>query len=460
MAASAFSSLSLSAEFLSNLKSLDYLDMTPIQAKSLPAVLDGKDVQAQAKTGSGKTAAFGIGLLHNLDNQSYRVQALVLCPTRELADQVSKELRRLARPIPNTKILTLCGGIPIRPQKASLEHQPHIVVGTPGRILKHLQTEALHLDNVKTLVLDEADRMLDMGFHDDIMRIIDATPKQRQTLLFSATFPDDIKAISGAIQTDPIEIQVESLHDNSKIKQVFYQVEHNARAATLVALLQHYRPESSVVFCNRKLQCQELADDLWRQGIHVLALHGDLEQKERDQVLVQFANKSSSVLIATDVAARGLDIKDLAAVINFELSPDPEIHIHRIGRTGRAGNEGLALSLFASTETRKVDAIADYQGTPVRIEKISSLNPPDNFRLIPAMTTLCIYAGRKNKIRAGDILGALTANTDLPGKRIGKIDLFDKIAYVAVEHPIAKQALSILSDGKIKGRKYRVRRLR
>lgn len=437
--------------------------MTPIQQQSLPAILQGKDVTAQAKTGSGKTAAFGIGLLHQLDPQTYQAQSLVLCPTRELADQVSKEIRRLARPIPNTKILTLCGGAPIAPQLASLDHQPHIVVGTPGRILKHLQKKSLKLHSLKTLVLDEADRMLDMGFHDDIMRIIDNTPDKRQTLLFSATYPDEIKDISNTIQNDPADIHVESLHDNKNIKQVFYEIQKdprdNRRTETLVALLLHYHPQSSVVFCNRKQQCHELVEELRRRGFHALALHGDLEQKERDQVLVQFSNKSSSILIATDVAARGLDIKDLNAVINYELSPDPEIHIHRIGRTGRAGNEGLALSLFTASEAPKVNAIEDYQGSPVSIEGTSALNFQNGLKLEPPMVTLRISAGRKDKIRAGDILGALTKNTKLSGKQIGRIDIFDIISYVAVEHAIAGVALKILSEGKIKGRRFRVRRL-
>ncbi|MDH5473251.1 MAG: ATP-dependent RNA helicase DbpA [Gammaproteobacteria bacterium] len=459
MTSTTFSSLPLSLEFLANLESLEYTSMTPIQAQSLPVILKGIDIQAQAKTGSGKTAAFGIGLLHMLDAQTYLTQALVLCPTRELADQVSKEIRRLARPIANTKILTLCGGTPIGPQLASLEHQPHIVVGTPGRILKHLQKGSLKLDHLKMLVLDEADRMLDMGFYDDIMLISEMLPIKKQTLLFSATYSEQIKNISNAFLKDPVDIQVESLHDDTKIKQVFYEIQKNDRTKTLISLLEKYQPESSVVFCNRKQQCQELADDLWQRGFHALALHGDLEQRERDQVLTQFSNKSSSILIATDVAARGLDIKDLNAVINFELSPDPEIHIHRIGRTGRAGNAGMALSLFMASEAAKVNAIAEYQGIPVNIESASSLKSHENFKLIPPMVTLCINGGRKDKIRPGDILGALTSNTGLPGNRIGKIDLFNTQAYVAVEYPIAKQALKILTEGKIKGRKFRIRKL-
>ena len=434
--------------------------MTPIQAQSLPAILDGRDLLAQAKTGSGKTAAFAIGLLHKLDARVYTTQALVLCPTRELADQVSREIRRLARAIPNTKILTLCGGKPLAPQLTSLEHSPHIVVGTPGRVLKHLDKGSLTLTHLTTLVLDEADRMLDMGFHDDIMRIMQFMPAQRQNLLFSATYPEAINEISQAMLNNPLEVRVEALHDNKKIRQVFYEIEKGERTRTLIKLLQHYRPESSVVFCNRKYQCRELAEELWQQGFHALALHGDLEQKDRDQVLVQFANKSSSILIATDVAARGLDIKDLQAVINFELAHDPEIHIHRIGRTGRADKEGLALSLFMPSEAPKVTAIEACQQSPVRIDKTSTLKAREHFRLTPPMVTLSINGGRKDKVRAGDILGALTANKKIPGKQIGKIDIFDTIAFVAIERPLAKQALKILSEGKIKGRKFRVRKLR
>lgn len=434
--------------------------MTPIQAQSLPAILAGQDVLAQAKTGSGKTVAFALGLLHSLDPRSGQTQALVLCPTRELAEQVSNEVRRLARALPNTKLTTLCGGKPMAAQLGSLAHAPHIVVGTPGRILAHLEKGSLDLGGIRTLVLDEADRMLDMGFYDDIMQIIGKTPAQRQTLLFSATYPDEIQYISAGVQRDPLDVRTETAPDNRKIEQIFYEIEKGERSKTLVALLQHYNPESAVVFCNRKQQCQELADELWQQGFHALALHGDLEQKDRDQVLIQFANKSSSILIATDVAARGIDIKELPLVINYELSPDPEIYIHRIGRTGRAGNKGLAISLFMASEAPKVAAIETCQNSPVRIASTSTLKARENYRLSPPMVTLSMNGGRKDKLRAGDILGALTANNALPGKQIGKIDIADNLAYVAVERQIAKQALKILSEGKIKGRKFKIRKLR
>ncbi len=455
-----FSTLPIAHELLTNIESLEYKEMTPIQAQSLPDILKGKDILAQAKTGSGKTAAFTIGILHRFDPQSYKTQALVLCPTRELADQVSKEFRRLARTIANTNILTLCGGKPMGPQLASLERNPHIVVGTPGRILKHLDTGTLKLQSLKVLVLDEADRMLDMGFQDDIMQLIKHTPERKQTLLFSATYPEEIKHISHRIQKNPLAIQAQSLHDNKKIKQIFYQIEKGERTKTLVSILEHYRPESSLVFCNRKQQCQELAEKLWQKGFHALALHGDLEQKDRDRILIQAMNKSTSILVATDVAARGLDIKDLEAVIVFELSPDPEIHIHRIGRTGRAERDGLALSIFMTSEAKKVIAIENFQNSHVTIHKTNTLKSRENFKLIPPMVTLCINGGRKTKLRAGDILGALTANNSIAGKQVGKIDILDHFSYVAIERSVAKQALTILTSGNIKGRKFKIRKIR
>jgi ATP-dependent RNA helicase DbpA len=458
MTSTAFSELPLSPDFLANLESLDYKAMTPIQAASLPVIMDGKDVKAQAKTGSGKTAAFGIGLLQKIKPEQFHTQALVICPTRELADQVSKELRRLARSVHNIKILTLCGGTPIGPQFGSLEFPPHIAVGTPGRLLKHCGKGTLKLDRVQTLVLDEADRMLDMGFSEDILTIINYTPSQRQTLLFSATYPKEILKISASVQREPVDIQVESLHDNSVISQLFYEVPKGDKTKALVNLLQQHRPESCAVFCGRKQQCQDLADDLKHQGLQALALHGDLEQKDRDLVLVQFANKSIPILIATDVAARGLDIKDLSAVINYELSPDPEIYIHRIGRTGRAGKEGLALSLFHTSEAPKVGAIEKHLQQPLHFADVPATSE-EKKTLTAAMVTLCINSGRKEKLRPGDILGALTANKSLPGSAIGKIDIFDKVSYVAVTKEDAKVALKILKEGKIKGRNMLVRKL-
>jgi ATP-dependent RNA helicase DbpA len=453
-----FSSLPLSTDMLSNLESLGYSEMTPIQAQSLPLILQGKDIIAKAKTGSGKTAAFGIGLLAQLDVKKFAIQSLVLCPTRELADQVAKEIRRIARATHNVKVLTLCGGVSIGPQLGSLEHGAHIIVGTPGRIVDHIEKGSLKLENIKQLVLDEADRMLDMGFVDALKVVLNACPEARQTLLFSATYPDEIKKISAHCQKDPHEVHVESVHSDGNIQQHFYELrDGDQKDVAVQKLLAHFKPQSSIVFCNTKIQCQEVCDLLRAQRINALALHGDLEQRERDQVLVRFANKSCSVLIATDVAARGIDVKGLDAVINVELAHDSEVHIHRIGRTGRAGESGLALSLIAPKELGRLNRLEDYLQKPIVLE-----NLPENDGVIgvaPEMVTLNIDGGKKDKVRPGDIIGALTKEAGLPFEKIGKIDIFEFCAYVAVHQSIAKQALQHLQDGKIKGRKFRARKL-
>ncbi|MWV10490.1 ATP-dependent RNA helicase DbpA [Pseudomonas sp. R-28-1W-6] len=453
----AFASLPLSAATLANLDALGYAEMTPIQAQSLPVILKGQDLIAQAKTGSGKTAAFGIGLLAPLNPRFFGCQALVLCPTRELADQVAKELRRLARAADNIKILTLCGGVPFGPQIGSLEHGAHVIVGTPGRIQEHLKKGTLKLDGLNTLVLDEADRMLDMGFYDSIAEIINQTPAKRQTLLFSATYPAGIKQLSASFMRDPQQVKVEALHDDAQIEQRFYEIAPEQRMDAVLRLLGSYRPESCVAFCFTKQQCQELVEHLTANGISAAALNGDLEQRDRDQVLAMFANRSLSVLVATDVAARGLDIDALDMVINVELARDAEIHIHRVGRTGRAGAKGLAMSLVAPAEGHRAQAIETLQKSPLNWHPLGSLKAKSGEPLQPPMVTLCIGAGRKEKLRPGDILGALTGEAGLPGAKIGKIALFDYQAFVAVERDVAKQALKRLNEGKIKGRSLRVR---
>lgn len=453
-----FSSLPLSDAMLANLESLEYKEMTQIQAESLPIILRGADIIAQAKTGSGKTAAFGIALLEKLNVRFFGTQALVLCPTRELADQVAKEIRRLARLTHNVKILTLCGGVSIGPQIGSLERGAHIVVGTPGRIVDHINKGTLKLDSLNHLVLDEADRMLEMGFADDIDTVLAACNENRQTLLFSATYPDNIKKISARCQRDPHMVVVETIHDQQKIEQHFYELrESNETHPAVLTLLAHFQPASSIAFCNTKQGCDELLTYLRDEGVEALALHGDMEQRERDQVLVRFANKSCPVLIATDVAARGIDIKGLDAVINVDLARDSEVHVHRIGRTGRAGAYGLALNLVVQKEVHKINRLEDYMGQSINLEAL----PHSDKKSLPspAMVTLNIDGGKKDKLRPGDIIGALTKDAGLPFEKIGKIDMFDFAAYVAVDKSIARAALQQLSDGKLKGRKFRARKL-
>jgi ATP-independent RNA helicase DbpA len=457
MSDQSFSSLNLPQTQLDALDSLGYKKMTAIQAQSLPLILDGQDLIAQAKTGSGKTAAFGTGLLKQINPRFFGAQALVLCPTRELAEQVGKEIRKLARFIPNIKLVMLCGGKPIGPQIGSLEHGGHIIVGTPGRVQDHLRKNTLKLDGLKTLVLDEADRMLDMGFADVMQDIISHTPSKRQTLLFSATYPDDIKQMSRRIQQNPVVVTVEAEHKAEVIEQVFYEVNKQDRNPTLLTLFEHYQPETCVVFCHTKKQCDDVAAFLRDNRVDALAIHGDLDQRERDQVLVRFANNSCPVLVATDVAARGLDIKDLQMVINYELPRDPEVYVHRIGRTGRAGKTGLAMSIVTPAETQRILAIENYQEKPCPCDVLASLDRDKGFTLSGKMATIQIDAGRKSKLRPGDILGALTGDAGLKGTQIGKIDIFDMSSYVAVEQPALRQALNYLSRGKIKGRTVRAR---
>lgn len=460
MTADSFSRLPVRPQLLSAIAALGYTDMTQVQAQALPHLLQGDDVIVQAQTGSGKTAAFAIALLNKLDEQDWHTQALVVCPTRELAEQVSVEIRRIGSAIANIKLLTLCGGKPMGPQLVSLQREPHIVVGTPGRLLKHLEKGTLQAAAIQTLVLDEADRMLDMGFYEDIMQIINLTPKLRQTLLFSATYPQSVRDMSVSVQREPVDIRVTDSHKRDDIEQVFYQVDPQDRVDALIRIIGHYLPESCLVFCNTKQQCEDLAGALRQRDLHAQALHGDLEQFRRDEVLTQFSGKSSSILVATDVAARGLDVKDLVAVVNFELARDPEVHIHRIGRTARAGNKGLAVSLYTSREAQYLRAIEQCQGITATTSSLNELGGTDAFKLYPPMVTLVIQGGRKQKVRPGDILGALTASGELTAEQIGKITLFDKVSYVAIAQRAAKSALTILEQGKIKGRKFRVRRLR
>jgi ATP-independent RNA helicase DbpA len=456
-----FSDLPLSPILVANLNHLGYLTMTEIQAQSLPLILQGRDLIAQAKTGSGKTAAFGIGILQNLNPAYFAIQGLVLCPTRELADQVANELRRLARFADNIKVLTLCGGTPMRPQIASLEHGAHIVVGTPGRIRDHLGRGTIDLSRVQMLVLDEADRMTDMGFFEEISGIVSACPDRRQTLLFSATYPDDIRKATASFLNNPAEVKVEAQHSAGQIEQRFYEIGFDQGNAAVATLLNHFKPVSTLAFCNTKIRCRELAAELRQQGFSALALYGDLEQRERDEILVLFANQSCSVLVATDVAARGLDIQAIGAVINVDVSKDTEVHIHRIGRTGRGGESGLALSLCAPNEKKWVKLIEEYQGAPAQWGDLASLPPADTGSLQAPMVTLCIMGGKKDKLRPGDLLGALTGDAGLTKEQVGKINVFEFMTYVAIDRRYAKRAYARLcktgDSGNIKGRHFKMR---
>ncbi|WP_018576517.1 ATP-dependent RNA helicase DbpA [Legionella shakespearei] len=460
IAKTTFSSLPLREELLKSLASLHYEVMTPVQMQSLPLLLNNEDLIAQARTGSGKTAAFGLSLLNNLKISFFGAQGLILCPTRELADQVGQALRRLACMMPNVKVINLSGGIPMKPQLDSLRHGAHIIVGTPGRVLKHLLKGTLNLEQLRTLVLDEADRMLDMGFLDDIKTIISSCNRQRQTLLFSATYPEEIKDLAKQFMKNPKEILVETVHEEVDIEQRFYEVDKPANKFPLLkSLLLHYKPGSALIFCNTKQQTADVTYELIREGFSAVALNGDMEQVDRDLAVLRFANQSCSILVATDVAARGLDIKELPAVINFELAFDADVHIHRIGRTGRAGHKGLALSITVPADAQRIIAIEEAMNQKLSWGNRNELIHASVTQLVPEMVTLCLAAGKKDKIRPGDILGALTKDAGLAGDKIGKINITALYSYVAIHRGVADKAYAYLQQGKLKGRKVHVKKI-
>ena len=459
----AFSTLNLAPALLESVAAQGFDTMTPVQAQSLPPILAGRDVIAQAVTGSGKTAAFGLGVLQALAIETAAVQTLVLCPTRELADQVGQAIRVLATHVPNIKLLTLCGGVPMRPQLASLAHAPHIVVGTPGRVLAHLKRASLDCSRLRTLVLDEADRMLDMGFGEDIDAITARLPGERQTLLFSATWPDAIRGVSRRLQHEPVEVTVAAAQDRPAIAQSFYKIGANDKSEVLCALLSQgaTAPDDdprALVFCNTRAEVARVAQLLSARGFDALALHGERDQRDRDEVLLRFVNHSCAVLVATDVAARGLDIAALSQVISYDIARDVDTHVHRIGRTGRAGASGTAATLCTPGEAYRAERLAEELKTalswqsPPKLEPVTPLTAPNR--------TLVIGGGRKDKLRPGDILGALTGEAGLDADVIGQISIQPTRSYVAIARGQAPSALARLRDGRIKGRRFRAHELR
>jgi ATP-independent RNA helicase DbpA len=452
-----FSTLGLPEPLVRACESLGFSVPTPIQREAITPALAGRDLLAQARTGSGKTLAFGLPLLAKIEPAALRTQALVLCPTRELADQVSKDLRAAARFLPNIKLITLCGGIPLRPQLASLEVAPDVVVGTPGRILELIDQHALSLEHVDTFVLDEADRMLDMGFVEDIRNLARHLPSQTQTLLYSATFNDDVRAVAATLLRDPQEIAA-ALDDAPKIDEWVHPVDAAQRHWAVMQVLADKAPDAVLVFCNTRKETVALTAALKREGHAVDALHGDLEQREREEVLARFANGSLRVLVATDVAARGIDIAGLPMVLSAEIASDADQHVHRIGRTGRAGETGLAVAIVTPTEAHWRRAIEVARGIPFQERGLRLL--PQRPQPQPAdYRTLQIDAGRQDKLRPGDVMGALTGAAGLPAAAVGKISLYPTRCYVAVACAQADQALAKLREQGIKGRKLRVKAL-
>ncbi|HEU5073582.1 MAG TPA: ATP-dependent RNA helicase DbpA [Polyangiaceae bacterium] len=457
-----FSSLPLAPALLSAVNELGFERLTPIQAQSLPLLLAGKDVIGQSVTGSGKTAAFALALLQRVSLDERELGAVVVCPTRELSAQVAREFRKLGKHLPGLSVLVLAGGQPLRPQADALERGVHVVVGTPGRIVDLLERRSMRVHRVSAVVLDEADRMLEMGFLDDVARILNALPKQRQTVLFSATFPDTIEALARKYQRDAVRVNAE--HAEKARLPIEEQVLHvgereENKLEALARTVDHYAPDSALVFANRKVTVAEVEQALAAQGWSVASLHGDLEQYERDRVMAKFRNGSTRVLVATDVAARGIDLDSLDLVVNFDLPNQPEIYLHRIGRTGRAGRAGLAVSLCTAGERHVLAAIENDRGHALLVSELAAMPRADRRVAVSdaKMQTLRVFGGRKEKLRPGDILGALTGEAGgLRGADVGKIEIHDRFAYVAVSKAVSERALASLRAGQIKGRRFRV----
>jgi ATP-dependent RNA helicase DbpA len=459
-----FAALALSPSLLAVVAELGFHKMTPIQAETLPPLLEGKDLVGQSRTGSGKTAAFALPILQRVELGTRELSALVLCPTRELSAQVAREIRRLGRKHAGLSVLVLAGGEALGRQRSALEKGVHIAVGTPGRVLDLLQRRSLRVHAVATVVLDEADRMLDMGFHDDMEKILKALPTERQTVFFSATYPSSIEALCAKHQKDPVFVTIESEPEEAAdITQLVIRAETEQKVSALRWVLATYPHESALVFANLKATVADVAKVLTEAGVAADSLHGDLEQYDRDRVMAKFRNASTRVLVATDVAARGIDIADLDLVVNYDLPSQPDIYVHRVGRTGRAGKKGLAVSLRTAREDGKVAAIEQFTGQKLTVTEREAVPRGEKAVVSKAlerdakMATLRISGGRKEKLRPGDILGALTGEAGgLDASHVGKIEIHDHFAYVAVSKSVSRAAHQSLSEGRIKGRKFQI----
>ncbi len=455
-----FKSLPLTENLLKVLDEQKLTEATAIQAESLPVLLSGKDLLGQSQTGSGKTLAYALPILQKLDVNVRIPQALILCPTRELCDQVLREFRRFGRLHHGLQIVSLVGGQPHLPQRQALRDGVHVIVGTPGRTLDFLTSQEIPLIDLKTLVLDEADRILDEGFSKEMDQILQMMPLQRQTVLFSATFSDGIRNLSKKYQARPVEISIASQPETAlNIEQYVYTAENDQKMEMLFRALQQHPSQCTLIFCRTKASVTEILAQLQKQKISAQALHGDLEQSERDQVMAIFRNGSLRMLGATDVAARGLDIDHLELVVNFDLPIDADTYVHRIGRTGRAGRTGKAVSLANAFESTKVLEIEKLTRVPMIRQNLgfkNQLGLPRDYQTA-SMKTIFIAGGRKDKLRPGDILGTLTAAPQaFSADEIGKIEIHPNHAFVAVKMQIADQVLDKLRRGKIKGSKFKV----
>ena len=449
-----FEKLGLIPALLKSINELGYKHPTEIQKRAIPIVMAKEDTFATALTGTGKTAAFVLPMLQRLRKkmplEKFQVRALIITPTRELAEQIHEDVKNYGRYLEVSSALNV-GGRSMNDQAKALEGGIDILISTPGRLIEHLSNKTINFEAVEFFVLDEADRMLDMGFIEEIQSVLEFAPKQRQTLLFSATYDDEIRNISKTFQDDAVSVKTTQVEVQNKIEEVFFETSN--KLETLIKTFSTYNPENVIVFTNTKIEAKELADKLQKNKIDALAIHGDLEQYERNDVLVQFANKSCPILVATDVAARGIDIKELGMVVNYDLPHGSETYTHRIGRTGRAGADGIALTFYETYELEKVE---EYKNASREFKSAETLKVKAGFEMKPQYVTLVVEGGKKDKLRAGDLLGALTGDAGLSGSDIGKIDIYDRQAYVAISRPLIKEAHAQLQKGKIKGKNFSV----
>lgn len=516
-----FEEMGLSEEIQKAVRYMGFEEASPIQAKAIPAMISGIDLIGQAQTGTGKTAAFGIPILEKVDPKLKKLQAIVLCPTRELAIQVADEIRNLSRYMHGIKVLPIYGGQDIVKQIRSLKSGTQIVIGTPGRVMDHMRRKTMKLDFVHTVVLDEADEMLNMGFREDIEFVLSGVPEERQTVLFSATMPKPIMEITKKFQNNAKVIKVTKKELTvPNIEQYYYDVKPKKKEEVLSRLLDIYSPRLSVVFCNTKKQVDLLVNALLGRGYFAAGLHGDMKQEQRDRVMQGFRTGKTEILVATDVAARGIDVDEVEAVFNYDLPQDDEYYVHRIGRTGRAGREGRAFSFVSGKEVYKLKEIQRYCKTKIYAQKVPSLNDVANTKMEnilddvervieqedldmminaieervnnseftamdmaaaflkiccgmtednknteendwefgdtgageDGMVRLFINIGKKQRVRPGDILGAIAGESGMDGKLIGTIDMYDKYTFVEVPWEYAREVLNAMKNVKIKGK--------
>jgi len=516
-----FEEMGLSEEIQKAVRYMGFEEASPIQAKAIPAMISGIDLIGQAQTGTGKTAAFGIPILEKVDPKLKKLQAIVLCPTRELAIQVADEIRNLSRYMHGIKVLPIYGGQDIVKQIRSLKSGTQIIIGTPGRVMDHMRRKTMKLDFVHTVVLDEADEMLNMGFREDIEFVLSGVPEERQTVLFSATMPKPIMEITKKFQNNAKVIKVTKKELTvPNIEQYYYDVKPKKKEEVLSRLLDIYSPRLSVVFCNTKKQVDLLVNALLGRGYFAAGLHGDMKQEQRDRVMQGFRTGKTEILVATDVAARGIDVDAVEAVFNYDLPQDDEYYVHRIGRTGRAGREGRAFSFVSGKEVYKLKEIQRYCKTKIYAQKVPSLNDVANTKMEnilddvervieqedldmminaieervnnseftamdmaaaflkiccgmtednknteendwefgdtgageDGMVRLFINIGKKQRVRPGDILGAIAGESGMDGKLIGTIDMYDKYTFVEVPREYAREVLNAMKNVKIKGK--------